>query len=247
MRSHTTSAMIVMRDELNIEYRICRLDYTIYEDDSFEYVFTPDYSMIEILPKEFQGIPGIDLDLHRERYVRRNIEPVFVTERSPSRNRQDLWQLLDEAGMEYLNRLEWMIRTGKGYVGDSFFVIRYEGTPSPIIINGVRMESSRMCYEILSAIGAGRSVVVDGREFSGEERKTVCSLLRSVLSADRKYKASKRSESDVRLGRRPISVSRVDLERVRGFLDAGIMTMDEAAHELGISRVTLYRRLKEQR
>ncbi|MCQ2079762.1 MAG: hypothetical protein MJZ38_06900, partial [archaeon] len=202
MRSHTTSGLIVLRDSLGIEYRVCRLDYTMWEDGSYEYVFIPEYDMLELLPKEFQGVPGIDLDLHRERYVRRDMEPVYVTERSPSGNRQDLWDLLEEAGMDHLNRLEWMIRTGKGYHGDRFFTVRYSEREGPLVIDGPVTESARLCGQILSALGAGRAVILDGREVTGPERAVLCSVLRSVLSSDRRYRAGRRSEDGVTLASR---------------------------------------------
>lgn len=35
----------------------------------------------------FQGIPGIDLDLKKEKYIRDNVIPSFISERFPSQNR----------------------------------------------------------------------------------------------------------------------------------------------------------------
>ena len=85
MRSVSNSAVICWDDELGIQYRICKLDYTEWENGDFEYVFTPNYEVMDILPMNVVGgIPGIDLDLRLERYVRKNREPVFMTERSPS-------------------------------------------------------------------------------------------------------------------------------------------------------------------
>lgn len=123
MRSLITSGWICLQDEYNFVYKIARIDYTEWEDGHFKYSFTPFYPVINLLPPRlFQGIPGIDLSLRRACYERENIVPIFISERTPSENREDLWQLLEESGMNALNRLEWLIRTNKRYPGDNFFV-----------------------------------------------------------------------------------------------------------------------------
>ena len=107
MREVTTSGLICLRDDLDIEYKIARIDFIEREDESFTYVITPCYEVIDLLgPPHFQGIPGLNLDLRKPRYVRDNLVPVFISERSPGKNREDLWQLLDHVGMKHLNQLE---------------------------------------------------------------------------------------------------------------------------------------------
>lgn len=68
----------------------------------------------------------MDLDLRKKEYIRRNRVPVFISERTPSKNRENLIELLDACGMDYLNRLEWLIRTDTRYAGDSLYVCRWE-------------------------------------------------------------------------------------------------------------------------
>ena len=100
---------------------IVEIEYTEREDESFFYKITPNYSVISLLSeKDFQGIPGLNLDLKKESYIRENIVPVFISERTPGENREDLWVLLESCNMRYLNRLEWLIRTKTRYSGDSF-------------------------------------------------------------------------------------------------------------------------------
>lgn len=53
--------------------------------------------MIDSLPASiFQGIPGLDMSLRPERYYRVNMTPYFISERTPSEGREDLWELLEE-------------------------------------------------------------------------------------------------------------------------------------------------------
>lgn len=58
---------------------ICKITYTELDMQNFEFVFEPDYSIIDTL-KDFRGIQGINLDLKLDRYVRRNIMPSFIYE-----------------------------------------------------------------------------------------------------------------------------------------------------------------------
>ena len=53
--------------------------------------------------------------------------PALVADRAPASNREGLWELLDDCSMDYLDQLEWLIRTDTRYIGDSLYVIRDEG------------------------------------------------------------------------------------------------------------------------
>ena len=127
MREIKTERCICIDDAYGFTYRIAKIEYIEREDESFEYIFYPNYSVIDLLGDDiFQGIPGLDLDLRKKEYIRRNRVPVFISERTPSKNRENLIELLDACGMDYLNRLEWLIRTDTRYAGDSLYVCRWE-------------------------------------------------------------------------------------------------------------------------
>lgn len=119
MREIVTRGDICLNDEYNLTYKVADITYTEREDESFVYEIKPNYSVISLLnSKDFQGIPGLDMDLRKESYIRENVIPVFISERTPARNREDLWALLKECNMQYLNQLEWLIRTNTRYSGD---------------------------------------------------------------------------------------------------------------------------------
>ena len=123
MKEMKTTGIICLSDDLHIEYKIAKIEYTERDDDSFTYVFTPYYNVIDLLsPPVFQGIPGLDLDLRKPEYVRENTIPVFISERAPNKNRENLWELLENEEMKYLNQLEWLIRTKMQYSGDRLYV-----------------------------------------------------------------------------------------------------------------------------
>ena len=76
----------------------------------------------------FAGIPGIKMEKRLSSYYRVNYEPVFITERTPSKNREDLWELLESVGLDYYDRLEWLIRTPMRAANDNLIVERMRET-----------------------------------------------------------------------------------------------------------------------
>lgn len=64
------------------------------------------------------------MDLRLERYYRVNYIPTFIAERTPSKNREDLWELLDSVGLDYYDRFEWLLRTTMRSANDNLIVER---------------------------------------------------------------------------------------------------------------------------
>ncbi len=108
--------MIYCADLCFLANRICKITYIEHSMESFEYVFEPNYDVINSL-QEFHGIPGIDLSLHKDRYVRKRILPVLIGERIPLPGNNHFHQTIRINGMcplEYLSLCE------KEYFGDLF-------------------------------------------------------------------------------------------------------------------------------
>ena len=64
MKSFESVGTICLKGQNNFIYKICKITYRLFEDESFEYVFEPNYFLIDLLDsKYFQGIPGLNLDL----------------------------------------------------------------------------------------------------------------------------------------------------------------------------------------
>ncbi len=84
MKSVIKKGFICVKDEYNIVYRVCLLTHIENDDGTFRYEFRPNYFVISLLDSNlFQGIPGLNLDLKKEVYVRENILPTFISERVP--------------------------------------------------------------------------------------------------------------------------------------------------------------------
>lgn len=258
MRSIATKGIICL-DDHGLIYNLCHIAFTEFEDETFRYEFRPVYEVIELLePPAFQGIPGIDLDLHRDSYVRDNITPVFIEERSPAPNRENLWQLLEKQGMDRLNRLEWLIRSGSRYSGDNLFV-RPLGTGDSAR-HVTKLETRRLSdipprkalEEILEPFLHGSSCMIDGNVLDADARKAVHALVHAVYLSEcrrqrkNRIKAAARAQAAGRSpGRRRKPLSALLLDELASDVREGRMSADQAAQKLGISRATFYRRLRE--
>lgn len=72
MKSFESRGTICLKGQNNFIYKICKITYRLFEDESFEYVFEPNYFLIDLLDsKYFQGIPGLNLDLKKQEYIRK--------------------------------------------------------------------------------------------------------------------------------------------------------------------------------
>ena len=166
MKSVITSGLICVKDKLNLEYFLAKIEYQVNEDETFEYRFFPYYNVIELLDSSiFQGIPGLDLDLKKEVYIRKNKTPVFISERAPSENRENLIEMLESVDMDYLNQLEWLIRTNLKYSGDNMYVKRYEDNENvqiPLINN---LNTNSLLKRILSEMCKDGGISFRGQKF----------------------------------------------------------------------------------
>ena len=246
MKEQTTSGMICLKDELGIEFRICKIDYIARDDGHYLYRFRPNYSVIDMLsPPLFQGIPGLNLDLRKDEYVREDMVPVFISERTPGENRADLWELLQSVGMDHLNRLEWLIRTDLQYFGDPMYVIRYE-EPKVIDMRDADVTFRIMTLRVLKAICAGNDVILPNTQIDDCNRSFAYHLLNDILLKNDIRVKEQRSNGDLpSLGRRRKEIDDKELRYVKKNIDLGLITSQAAADRLGIGRATLFRRLKE--
>ena len=163
MKSVTTSGLICVKDKLNIEYSVCKIDYIINEDDTYKFVFTPYYDVIDLLESDiFQGIPGLNLDLRKEEYIRENMRPVFISERVPSEKREGYRDFLKKVGMDYMDPVEYLIRTDYKYSGDNFYVIRYKEREKVVLDNiPSEYDSIELIENIINNISHGKEVYLD--------------------------------------------------------------------------------------
>lgn len=250
MKSVTSKASIYVNDAFGIAYHVCDIEYTIREDDTFRYIFKPCYSVIDLLNSDiFQGIPGLNLNLRLKEYKRENIVPVFISERVPSINREDLPQLLLERGLKYLDPIQYMINDFNKYSGDNFYVQKYHDKQT---IN-VKEESllqrntqSTILY-LLKIIANGDDVTglfnIDDNNRHDIYQTMIVLYRRSYLHAREHILKGIKSAKNKHIyrGRKPIEVDHLKFLELEQLIKQGDMQVGEAIKVLGISRDKYYR------
>ncbi len=257
MREIRTEGIICVKDKMGFEYELSRIQYIEREDETYEYIFIPNYNVMDLLPKNiFQGIPGLNLDLRKERYVRENMTPVFISERTPSAHREDVWELLAMYDMEYLNRLEWLIRTDMRYSGDPMYVKRYIPGEYQIEIDlsdrvGKEKNYTKVMDSVLVEICKGNNLIIDDIRITDANRKQMYRMLMTIyekaktdIKERQKEGIEKAKQKHKYKGRTPIEIDIVKMDEVFSKFSKRVISEAEAVKQLGVSKSTFYRRLK---
>lgn len=251
MKSSLTKGMICLKDGLNIEYRVCALEYLLSEDGSFEYRFYPNYEVIDLLDvRTFQGIPGLDLDLRKEVYVRENIVPVFVSERVPSKKREDFHELLQKEGMTYMDPIEYLIKSKERYSGDRFYLIPYQA-PKTVDVDKIKGKANAfgLTKMILAHLASNNRVCLRESEINDPKVfKTLHYLywMQCKNLKDKQAQGIKAAQEEGHYAGR--KKKKVDILVFLDFLDRvkrKELTNKQAAQQLGISIDKFYRVRKE--
>lgn len=273
--AHRSSGIIkaIMKDGKKVA--VGRIDYEEMDEENYQYIIYPYWDMIDGLTYDiFQGIPGIDMDLRLEKYYRVNYTPVFITERSPAKNREDLWELLESVGLDYYDRFEWLLRTNLRCGNDNLVVDRRRYDSRQVnyskeldigtlqygdsivvnnlsdVANNVSTFSEKMYDVLINGIDV---VDVDGQNIIGFTQRSA--MLAMILTQYKLYYQSRKEKQREGIeeakskgkyqGRKPIEVDYHLLEQVSGELDSHLITVEQAMKRVGItSRSTFYRKLK---
>lgn len=257
MLEKITEGQICLDDEYGFTYYIAKIVYCEREDESYTYTFIPNYSVISLLTSDlFQGIPGLDMSQKKECYIRENMTPVFVSERTPGENREDLWELLDACDMEYLNRLEWLIRSKTRYSGDPLYVISFEKAKDIIVedISVLDNRSAGIMIKLIETICRGDIVRTKDFTVNDTNRKEYYALLKSLYIKEKTYIVSRRV-SGIResakkgnyKGRNKIKIDDTKLVEVISEYESNKITGEQAAEKLNISRATFMRRYRSMK
>lgn len=253
MKKKTFEGSITI-EEGAIVYYVCKLSYTIFEDESFEFVFTPNYFVIDLAPTSiFQGIPGLNLDYRKEKYVRKNVMPTFISERVPQKNREDLYELLEEVGMDHINPIEYLLKTKKQYSGDPLIL---KPLVNPTLVNIDEIKSKNNSFGIIKIIldnlAMGNNVLYDGTIIDNSNRKQFFNVLHNlyVNTLEFRKRASIQGIENAKnegkyKGRKPISVDMLLFEESLKDISNGLISVSKACERLSISRNKFYRVKKE--
>lgn len=274
---YRNSGIIYAVDRSGDKYAVSRVDFERFDEQNFQYIFSPEWSVIDTLPASiFQGIPGLDMSLRLERYYRVNMTPYFISERTPSEGREDLWELLDEVGLDYYDRFEWLLRSNMRCGTDNLIVERAE-EPRRIIfesidllpanlqpndcvsikgLHSIATTSHQLRQYLLQILRSGAQLwdESEDRIISESESSMLMKLLMLQESLDNKRNKERHSEGVARAksagkytGRKKLSVDPNLFDWIAADFDKKRISEDEALRRLGISRSTFYRRLKERK
>ena len=242
---------------------VAQIDYQEFDEENFQYVIMPYWEIIDGLPASvFQGIPGIDMGLRLERYYRVNYIPTFIAERTPSENREDLWEILEAVGLDYYDRFEWLLRTTMRAANDNLIVERRR--ESQIIEDFTPGRLSTLQYgdkivvdslEAIADTASGFSdsiftVVTNGVDVISQSGQVLVGIVTRAamvsvmvtqrILARREYLARRRdgierAKKDGKYtGRRPIEVDETVLRQVNRELKEGLISVEEAMRRVKI-------------
>ena len=253
---------------------VAQIDYQEFDEENFQYVISPYWEIVDGLPASvFQGIPGIDMELRLKDYYRVNYIPTFISERTPSESREDLWELLDSVGLDYYDRFEWLLRTNMRAANDNLIVERrrMEETVKQFasgVISGLQygdkviVESLETIADTTAGLADGMfSIVASGVDVITQSGQVLVDamtraamipymitqriLSRREIAANRREGIEQAKKNGKYTGRKPIEVDINTLRQVVKELDEGIVTVEEAMKRVKIkSRSTFYRKIK---
>ena len=193
----------------------------------------------------FQGLPGIDMELRLDYYYRVNYIPVFITERTPSENREDLWEILERRRESPIVEKFSPERLPALQYGDKVIVDSLEQ---------IGDTTAGFADNIFTAVTNGVDIVSqDGDVLVGMiARSAMVSVAVTQRILERREYASKRragieqaKKNGKYTGRKPVEVDEKVLRQVNQELKAGLITVEEAMKRTKIgSRSTFYRKVR---
>lgn len=272
--SYVNSGIIKAVMKSGEKISVAQIDYQEFDEENFQYVISPYWEIVDGLPASvFQGIPGIDMDLRLERYYRVNYIPTFIAERTPSENREDLWEILEAVGLDYYDRFEWLLRTSMRAANDNLIVERkrvsqvMEGFTSGML--STLQYGDKIIVESMEAIAGTTAGFMDGifaivtngvdiisqsgQVFVDEMTRaamvpivvTQRMIARREHATNRRYGIEQAKREGKYTGRRPVEVDEKVLRQVKQELKDGLITVEEAMKRAKIgSKSTFYRKLR---
>jgi len=249
MKTYISKGRICIEGPYHLVYAVCNLTYELHEDDSFKYIFEPNYAVIELLDSSvFQGIPGLNIDLKEKEYIR-TTTPTFISERVPSNKREDYVDLLAKLNMDYMDPIEYLIRSNDQYSGDLLFVRPFEEKKIVSFDNYKgNQTNAALMKEILSNLCLGNDVSINGQIINDDNRKIFHDVFINLYTRSynqNKEKQAKGIETAKKVGsfkgRKPIKVDEMLFLELLTKVENKEVTPKEAAKELGISIDKYYR------
>lgn len=263
---YTNAGVIKAAGRYGEKYSVAKIEYQFFSDKQYQYIFTPYWDIIDGIPADiFHGIPGIEMGMRQKAYYRTNIQPVFITERSPSEDREDVQKLMENVGLDRYDRFEWLIRTRLSCGNDNLMLERYRAGQSKYRYGEERILPEMIQYgdqvvveshsvisgnpvvyteKVLELLGAGAEIVFEkeGVRIDQKNRSSVMSILgyqcyRTRFLQMKKHEkgVSEARKRGVYRGRKPIVLDELMLRKVSEQFRTKKITESQAMRRLGLT------------
>lgn len=254
MKEYSSKGMICVRGKNKLIYALCSIEYEYYGEDMYRFIFTPNYSVMDLLSSDvFQGIPGLNLDLRKKEYIRENMVPTFIAERVPQESREDYYELLSLVNMDYMDPIEYLIKTKMQYSGDKLFVIPYFDKDTLDLDEYSKYNNNNdLIKKILENICLGNNITINNQVIDDTNRQIFHDVFIKL------YLRSKETKKEIQnigikqaqrigkyKGRKPIKVDIIKFQEILEQVENKKIRVKEATKLLGIS-VDKYYRLKKE-
>lgn len=248
------------------KYCVGKIEYQLFSETGYQYVITPCWDIVDGLGEEgFQGIPGIAMELRRKHYYRVNRQPVFISMRSPSEDREDLAELLEEAGMASYDRLEWLTRVPQQISSDNLILEPFRDEVREFEYNGLDAVLCQLQYgdqvsissqgavsnnpsvyteHLLRMVAAGAVIKFEKERIIIDKnvRSAVLSILQRQYYAGKNLQTIKHRRGvegakgrGAYRGRRPLQIEYERLQKISDLFHAKKISEAEAMQRLGIA------------
>lgn len=225
----------------NIFFRVAKLTYQLFEDQSFQFIFEPYYDVIDGLT-EFE-IPGIDLESRQAVFYRVNIIPVFVSERIPPKNRVNIREELKEYGLDCYNPFLLLINSHKNYGGDNLTVKDESFFHQQFTKELDKKNIYKFIPKYLKNLASRIDFSFENLDMNSTNRATVIRQYLILYSIVTDY-YDKKSKGNA--GRKKHVVSPIIFGEIVKLYRSGVISLPEAIKRSGLnSERTFYRRLND--
>lgn len=227
----------------SIYFKLSKLTYELFEDESYQYTFEPYYEVIDGLGTK-ADIPGVNLELRKESFYRVNLTPVFVSDRTFPKSRVEARKLLKESNLDYYSPILWLMDSDYTYTGDSLLL------KSDTFFNELdKIKESKNIYRhilyVLQNLGSREEFKIGDILVNDTNRKLLIQIYMNQykLIEDTYYKKLRKNP-----GRKKNKVSIILMKEVVFLYEKKIISLQEAMERIDVkSEATFYRRLREYR
>jgi len=224
-----------------IFFKVAKLTYELFENESFQYIYEPYYDVINAF--EHFDIPGLDLSIKESVYYRTNMTPVFISERVTPKNRVNLIEELKTYNMDYYQPFLLLLDSKNVYGGDKLSLKSHDFYLDLMDQTKDTKDVYKNIIYTLRRLGARIDFNIGEIQVNFDNRTLLIQNYLHLYDMVAMYYENKSKNSR---GRKKKSVSWIVLREIQKQYKNGLITMDEAVEKSGLgSRRTYYRRIKE--